>query len=141
MSADVKCSTSFYIPAYRAKNYELLKAVENNLEQCCAAQLFNVVNNIEQVVEPESSPQSGVTMLNNILLTTLNNVGRTTLLHPVFNNLHQLVIFCRVVKRLRTATTTNEENILNTPFMYASQKITARQRKCTGVTCQIQKKL
>ena len=29
--------------------------------------LFNVVNNIEQVVEPESSPQSGVTMLNNIV--------------------------------------------------------------------------
>ena len=29
--------------------------------------LLIVVNNIEQVVEPESSPQSGVTMLNNIV--------------------------------------------------------------------------
>ena len=29
--------------------------------------LLIVVNNIEQVVEPECSPQSGVTMLNNIL--------------------------------------------------------------------------
>ena len=29
--------------------------------------LLIVVNNIEQVVEPESSPQSGVTLLNNIV--------------------------------------------------------------------------
>ena len=29
--------------------------------------LLNVVNNIDQVVEPESSPQSGLTMLNNIV--------------------------------------------------------------------------
>ena len=29
--------------------------------------LFNVVNNIEQVIEPESGPQSGVTILNNIV--------------------------------------------------------------------------
>ena len=56
--------------------------------------LFNVVNNIEQVVEPESSPQSGVTMLNNILLTTLNNVGSTTLLHPVFSNLKRDFLPC-----------------------------------------------
>ena len=32
-----------------------------------------------------------------ILLTTRNNVAPTTLLHPVFNNLLQLIIFCRVV--------------------------------------------
>ena len=32
-----------------------------------------------------------------ILLTTRNNVASTTLLHPVFNNLLQLIIFCRVV--------------------------------------------
>ena len=31
-----------------------------------------------------------------ILLTTRNNVAPTTLLHPVFNNLLQLIIFCRV---------------------------------------------
>ena len=29
--------------------------------------LLIIVNNIEQVVEPESSPQSGVTLLNNIV--------------------------------------------------------------------------
>ena len=33
----------------------------------CCPHLFNVVNNTEQVVEPESSLQSGVTMLNNIV--------------------------------------------------------------------------
>ena len=48
-----------------------LRVVENKIEQCCAATLFNVVNNIEQVVEPESSPQSGVTMLNNVQSTDL----------------------------------------------------------------------
>ena len=32
--------------------------------------LFNVVNNIEQVVEPESNPKSSVTMLNN----TVDNI-------------------------------------------------------------------
>ena len=31
-----------------------------------------------------------------MLLTTRNNVAPTTLLHPVFNNLLQLIIFCRV---------------------------------------------
>ena len=31
-----------------------------------------------------------------ILLTTLNNVGSTTLFIPVFNNFQQLVIFCYV---------------------------------------------
>ena len=31
-----------------------------------------------------------------ILLTTRNNVAPTTCLHPVFNNLLQLIIFCRV---------------------------------------------
>ena len=31
-----------------------------------------------------------------ILVTTKNNVASTTLLHPVFNKLLQLIIFCRV---------------------------------------------
>ena len=43
---------------YMRKNYELLKVVENRIKQCCAA---HIVNNTEQVVEPESSQQSGVT--------------------------------------------------------------------------------
>ena len=33
----------------------------------CFPTLFNVVNNTEQIVEPESSLQSSVTMLNNIV--------------------------------------------------------------------------
>ena len=41
-----------------------------------------VVNNIEQVVEPESSPQSGVTMLNNIV----NNIEQC--------GQHNIVQFC-----------------------------------------------
>ena len=49
---------------YTRKNYELLKTGLNNV---VLPTLLNVVNNIEQVVEPESSPQSGVTMLNNIV--------------------------------------------------------------------------
>ena len=35
-----------------------------------------------------------------ILLTTRNNVAPTILLHPVFNNLLQLIIFCRVAQCL-----------------------------------------
>ena len=49
---------------YMAKNHELLKS---GLNSVVLPTLFNVVNNIEQVVEPESNPQSGVTMLNNIV--------------------------------------------------------------------------
>ena len=41
--------------------------LETGLNNFVLPTLFNVVNNIEQVVEPESSPQSGVTMLNNIV--------------------------------------------------------------------------
>ena len=46
------------------KNYELLKTGLNNV---VLPIFLIVVNNIEQVVEPESSPQSGVTVLNNIV--------------------------------------------------------------------------
>ena len=49
---------------YTRKNYELLKTGLNNV---VLPILLIVVNNIEQVVESESSPQSGVTMLNNIV--------------------------------------------------------------------------
>ena len=45
-------------------SYELLKT---GLSNVVLPILLIVVNNIEQVVEPESSPQSGVTMLNNIV--------------------------------------------------------------------------
>ena len=60
--------------------------------------LLIVVNNVKQVVQPESSLQSGVTMLN-IMSTTFNNVGSTTFFNPVFHNLLQLIIFGRVKQR------------------------------------------
>ena len=50
--------------SYTRKNYESLKTGLNNV---VLPILLIVVNDIEQVVEPESSPQSGVTMLNNIV--------------------------------------------------------------------------
>ena len=56
-------SRSFFA-VYTRKNYELLKTGLNNV---VLPTLLMVVNNIEQVVEPECSPQSGVTMLNNIV--------------------------------------------------------------------------
>ncbi len=48
--------------------------------------LFIVVNNIVQHRYTRLQADSGSTMLN-------NNVGSTTLLHPVFNNLEQVIIF------------------------------------------------
>ena len=61
---------------YTAKNHELLK-VENRIGQWCA------VNNIEQVVEPESSPQSGVTMLNNIV-DKIEQCGKNNIVQSCF---------------------------------------------------------
>ena len=58
-----RCYVDAYV-AYTRKNYQLLKTGLNNV---VLPILLFVVNNIEQVVEPESSPQSGVTMLNNIV--------------------------------------------------------------------------
>ena len=49
-------------------------------------------------VTPDCGLDSGSTTCS-VLLTTLNNVGSTTLFNPVFNNLQQLVIFTRVEKR------------------------------------------
>ena len=43
------------------------KLLKTGLNNVALPTLFNVVNNIEQVVKPESSPQSGVTMLNNMI--------------------------------------------------------------------------
>jgi hypothetical protein len=58
----------------------------NRIGQCCAAHIVHtcqltILNNI---VEPES----GVT----ILLTTVNNVGRTTLFNPVFINIATVTV-------------------------------------------------
>ena len=69
----------------------LLKTGLNNVVQPTS---FNLVNNTEQVVEPESSPQSGVTMLNNIV-DNIEQYGQHNTVQSCFQ---QLVIFCRVVK-------------------------------------------
>ena len=69
---------------YMNKNYELSITGLNNT---ALPILLTVVNNIEQVVEPEYSPQSDVTILNSVLLATLNNEGSTKLFNPVFNKL------------------------------------------------------
>ncbi len=63
--------------------------------------LFIVVNNIVQHCWAWISPQSGVSMLNNIVDITMNNMGSTTFLHPVFNNLEQVIIFCLVASFLK----------------------------------------
>ena len=52
---------------YMEKNHDLLKVVEKRLNNVVLPTLFNVVSNIQQVTKPESSPQSGVSMLNNIV--------------------------------------------------------------------------
>ena len=55
--------------------------------------LFNVVNNTEQVVELESSLQSGVTILNNIV-DNIQQYGQHNIVQSCFQ---QLLIFCCVV--------------------------------------------
>ena len=52
--------------------------LKTGLKNVVLPTLFNVVNDTEQVVEPESSLQLGVTMLNNMGSTTLNSMGSTT---------------------------------------------------------------
>ena len=69
----------------------LLKTGLNNVVQPTS---FNLVNNTEQVVEPESSPQSGVTMLNNIV-DNIEQYGQHNTVQSCFQ---QLVIFCHVVR-------------------------------------------
>ena len=51
-----------------------------------------------------------------ILLTTRNNVAPTILLHPVFNNLLQLIIFCRVFPFLGLYSTSWEDTYSLTMF-------------------------
>ena len=48
--------------------------------------LLNVVNNIEQVVEPESSPQSGVTIMNNIV-DNIEQCGQHNIIQSCFQQL------------------------------------------------------
>ena len=55
--------------------------------------LFNVLNITKQVFEPESSPQSGVTILNNIV-DNIKKYGQHNIVQSCFQ---QLVIFCPVV--------------------------------------------
>ena len=62
------------------KNYELLKTGLNNV---VLPILLIVVNSIEQVVEPKSSLQSGVTMLNNIV-DNIEQCGQHNIVHSCF---------------------------------------------------------
>ena len=65
---------------YTRKNYELLKTGLNNV---VLPVLLIVVNNNEQVFEPESSPQSGVTMLNN-LVDNIEQCGQHNIVQSCF---------------------------------------------------------
>ena len=60
-------------------------ATHYNIVECLSTILFSTVT-------PGCGLDSGSTNCS-VLLTTLNNVGSTTLFNPVFNNLQQLVIF------------------------------------------------
>ena len=66
-------------------------------------------NNTEQVVEPESSPQLGVTMLNNII-DNIEQYGQHNIVSTCFQ---QLVIFCRVgaIKRCNQSQCYRNERI------------------------------
>ena len=61
-----------------------------------------------RIVKPNCRLDSGSKTCS-VLLTTLNNVGSTTLFNPVFNNLQQLVIFTRVYKTRHALTIENSE--------------------------------
>ena len=50
----------------------------------CAVHIVQVINNIEQVVEPESSPQSSVTMLNNIV-DNIEQCGQHNIVRILFS--------------------------------------------------------
>ena len=82
---------SAYIDLFRAYN---LRSISTKLTTNW--QLFIVVDNIVHYCWAWINPQSGVTMLNNIVDNYELNVGSTTLLHPVFINLEQVIIFWRV---------------------------------------------
>ena len=55
--------------------------------------LFNVVNNTEVVVEPESSLQSGVTMLNNIV-DSIEHYGRHNIVQSCFHSTTRYFLPC-----------------------------------------------
>ena len=69
--------------------------LETGLNNVLLPTLFNVVNNAEQVVGPESSLQSDVTMLNNIV----DNIDQCGQHDTVQSRFQQLVFVCRVVVR------------------------------------------
>ncbi len=71
---------------YTAKNYHLFKVVENRMQQCCATHIVHiVVNNIVQHCYTWLRGLIQAQQCWTILLTTMHNVGSTTLLHPLFS--------------------------------------------------------
>ena len=114
---------------YMAKNYHLFKVVENRMQQCCAA---HIVHSCQQYCSALLSLNQPAIRCNNaertILLMTMNNVGSTTLLHPVFNNLEQVIIFRLVYKtkgysKSRVAGSSQCEFSVNHTQKNISQKI------------------
>ena len=79
----IRLQFAMQLVIYTRKNYELLKTGLNNV---VLPILLIVVNNIEQVVEPESSPQSGVTMLNNIV-NNIEQCGQHNIVQSCFQQL------------------------------------------------------
>ncbi len=62
---------TYYIPYsqffYTTKNYHLFKVVENRMQQCCAAHIVHSCQQYCSALLSLNQPQSGVTMLNNIV--------------------------------------------------------------------------
>ena len=65
------------------------------------ATLFIVVNNTERVIEPESSPQSGVAMLNNIV-DNIKQYGQHNIVQSCFQQMYEAKNRQPVAMLLRT---------------------------------------
>ena len=69
-----------------AKKLWVVTGCENRMQQCCWGNIVPRLPTIlNKIVQPELA-RNQVKQCRTILLTTLNNVAPTTLLHPVFNS-------------------------------------------------------
>ncbi len=90
----MKSSTS-ELGLHAYKNYHLFKVVENRMPECCATHIVHSCQQHCSALLSLNQPPSGETMLNNIV-DNYEQYGSTTLLHPVFNNLEEVLFFCHV---------------------------------------------
>ena len=97
---------------YTRKNDKLLKTGLNNV---VLPILLIVVNNIEQVVEHESSPQSGVTMLNNIV-DNIEQCGQHNIVQSCFQQPVTTHNFWPCISKLYRRLHLPKRNWANTPF-------------------------